>query len=273
MHLQTILYHMMIYIYALSLLFYFSDVVDASGRAKRTGTGLLIFVWIMQTGLLVQRMIMDMSANVVTLFDYLFFVSWLLVTVSLVMSRFFRIEFLVFFVNVFGFAIVTLNLFSRPDAQIQLATWALVRELLYVHISLIACAYVVLAIGAIFSAMYLFLHQQLKRKHWSKPMRRLPSLESIDRYAFRCVLIGTPLLILSLAVAITSILVEGRALLLLDWKVFTTMIGVGVYVAYLLRRTLLLQTGRPTAIWNLIAFSVLVVNLFLNSLSRFHDWS
>ncbi|GGG20515.1 cytochrome c biogenesis protein CcsA [Paenibacillus abyssi] len=272
---QNLVYDMMIYVYALSLLFYFSDVVDASGRAKRTGTGLLIFVWIMQTVFFVHRMIshIKLNENVITMFDYLFFISWLLVTISLVMSRFFRIEFLVFFVNVIGFAILTLNIFSHPSDEIPLVTSDLVRELLYVHISLITCAYVVLTISAIFSGMYLFLHWKLKSKKWSKAMRRLPSLETIDRYTFRTVLIGTPLLILSLAVAITSILAASEAWLLLDWKIFTSFVTVGFYIGYILQRTVLNQPGWRTAKLNLISFAVLILYLLLNSTLQFHHWS
>jgi HemX protein len=270
---HNLLYDAMIYIYALSLLFYFSDFVDASGRAKRMGAGLLTFVWILQTVILILRIVSHPSLMYLTRFEYLFLFSWMLVTVSLVMSRFFRIELLVFFVNVFGFAVLTVNLFSNPRAEIPLAAWQLVRDLLIVHISLITCAYVALTIAAIFSGMYLFLHRQLKGKSWNKTMRRLPSLEMIDRYTFRTVLIGTPLLILSLAVAVTSILVEGRAWLLLDWKVFSSLVSVGFYIGYVLRRTVLLQPGWRSAWWNLIAFCVLLVTFFLNSFSRFHYWS
>ncbi|XEC93204.1 inner membrane protein YpjD [Paenibacillus tarimensis] len=266
---KSLFYDMMIYVYALSLLFYFSDVVDANGRAKRMGTGLLIFVWLMQTGFFVYRMLTHM---VVTMFDYVFFISWLLITISLVMSRFFRIEFLVFFVNVIGFSILTVIVFSQPGTDIPLVTWRLMRELLYVHISLVTCAYAVLTIGAIFSGMYLFLHRKLKSKHWSKTMRRLPSLDTIDRYIFRTVLIGTPLLILSIAVAVTSILVDGRTELLLDWKVFASFAAVGFYILYLLRRTVWLQPGTKTAGWNLISFAILILNLIFNSVTQFHKW-
>ena len=46
------LFDAMIYMYALSLLFYFSDFANASRSAKRMGTGLLLFVWVLQTAYL-----------------------------------------------------------------------------------------------------------------------------------------------------------------------------------------------------------------------------
>ncbi|RXZ84550.1 cytochrome C assembly protein [Paenibacillaceae bacterium] len=266
------LYDAMIYIYALSLLFYFSDFVDASRRAKRVGTGLLIFVWVLQTGFFIFRMVSDPERSPVTMFEYLLFFSWLLITISLIISRFFRIEFIVFFVNVIGFAILTLNVLSQPNAEIVFNSSELASNLLFVHISLVICAFAAFTIGAIFSGMYLFLHWKLKSRKWSMAMRRLPSLETLERYIYRMVLVGTPLLILSLSVAITSILVQGQTAMLLDWKVFSSIAAVGLYIYYLIRRVVLLQPAWLTARWNLICFVVLVVNLFLNSYSSFHNW-
>ncbi|MFS0727347.1 cytochrome c biogenesis protein CcsA [Paenibacillus sp. 1P07SE] len=267
------LYDMMIYVYALSLLFYFSDLADASQRAKRMGTGLLIFVWVIQTAILVYQLTTHRDMSTVSMFEYLFLFSWLLITISLMMSRFFRVEYLVFFVNVIGFVILAINLFSRPAAVIGLQAWERAIELLYIHITLITCAYVVLTIGAIFAGMYLFLHGKLKGRKWSPAMRRLPSLATIERYVYRTALIGTPLLILSLAVAIASIIVEGQSALLLDWKVFSSVLGLGFYLYYLIRRNMLKHSGVSTARWNLISFGLLLINLFLNSASQFHNWT
>ncbi len=84
------------------------------------------------------------------------------------------------------------------------------RELLVVHVILMICAYVALTLSVIFSGMYMFLHGRLKGKQWSKSMQRLPSLEVINRFMLGTTLVGTPLLRFSLAVAVTSILTEGR---------------------------------------------------------------
>ncbi|MBJ6362910.1 inner membrane protein YpjD [Paenibacillus sp. GCM10012307] len=269
---KNMLYDIMIYVYALSLLFYFSDVADASRRAKRIGTGLLIFVWLLQTGYLIFKLLLHIHSDVFTLFEYLFFFSWMLVTSSLVMSRFFRIEYLVFFINVIGFVVLVLNLISRPESFIPLATHDLALTLLYLHISLVICAYAVFTISAIFCCMYLFLHSRLKRKKWSVSVRRLPSLENIERYIFRTAIIGIPLLVLSLAVGVTSIIVEGKAFLLLDFKVFTSTVAVIFYFIYLFHRTMRQKPGYKTSVWNIAAFTILISNLFLNSLSRFHNW-
>lgn len=269
---NNMLYDIMIYVYALSLLFYFSDAADASRRAKRIGTGLLIFVWILQTGYLLYRIVLHLHLEVYALFEYLFIFSWLLVTISLVMSRFFRLEYVVFFANVVGFVVLVLNLLTKPGVFISLGSGELSRTLLYLHIVLISCAYAVFTISMILSFMYLFLHRGLKRKRWSKSMKRLPSLEVMERYIFRLVITGLPLLVMSLAVAVTAIIIEGKMALLLDFKVFSSFTAVIVYFFYMFLRTVLQQSGVNTAIWNIAAFTLLLSNWFANSLSQFHNW-
>ncbi|WP_219837990.1 cytochrome c biogenesis protein CcsA [Paenibacillus sp. R14(2021)] len=265
-------YDGMMYVYALSLLFYFSDFVDRNREAKQVGTGLLVFVWILQTGFLIHRIISHLDMTVLNLFEYLFVFSWLLITVSLVMSRFFRMEFIVFFVNVFGFAILTVNLF-RIGSGASLARWELAHDMLYVHIGLMLLAYTAFTVSAIFSGMYMFLFARLKGKQWTKRMQRLPSLDAADRFMFRVSLIGTPLLLLSLTVAVTSILIEGRYGLLLDWKVLTSFVALALYIWNVMKHQWFDGTGWKFARFNLISYTVLLLNVFINQASNFHGWS
>lgn len=266
------LYDGMLYVYALSLLFYFSDFVDRNRQAKQVGTGLLIFVWVLQTGFLVHRIISHLDMTLMTLFEYLLVFSWLLVTVSLVMSRFFRMEFIVFFVNVIGFAVLMVNLF-RIGSGTSLAPWELAHDMLIVHIILMILAYTAFTVSAIFSGMYLFLFTRLKGKQWTKRMQRLPSLDAADRFMFRVSLIGTPLLMLSLAVAVTSILIEGRYSLLLDWKVVTSFVALGLYIWNVTKHQWFDGSGLKFARFNLISYGVLLLNVLMNKASNFHGWS
>ncbi|WP_424768119.1 cytochrome c biogenesis protein CcsA [Paenibacillus sp. sgz302251] len=267
---QTWLYDAILYIYALSLLFYFSDFMNASRKAKRIGTGLLIFVWVLQTGYLFSRVVFHLQMTVVTPFEYWLGFSWLMVTISLVISRFIKIDFIVFFVNVVGFAVLALNLYSNHGNGESFALWETTRELLYIHISLVLCAYVALTIGALFAGMYLFLHNELKRKRWSTFVRRLPSLDLIERYGDRAVIIGVPLLAMSLALAVTSLLVEGRAMLLLDWKVLSSFATLIMYIIYVYQRAMLKRPGLQLARLYIFAYGMLLLNLLANYFSSFH---
>lgn len=266
------MYDAIIYIYALSLLFYFSDFAGPNRSAKRMGAGLLTFVWGLQTLFFIYRMITHSYMPVITLFEVLFFFSWLLVTVSLVMSRFFRIDFIVFFINVIGFAIVTVNVFSNfsganPEQHGQVSG-----ELLVIHSALAILSYAIYTFAAIFSGMYLFLHNRLKNKKWSSLVSRFPSLERIDYYTYLSVIMGTPLLIMALALGIMRILLIGDLHLLLDVKVWTSVIVLAAYAYYLVLRSLNQKSGEQLALWNLAAYGIIIVNFMINYFSGFHQW-
>lgn len=263
-------YDAMLYVYALSLLFYFSDFVDANRSAKRIGTGLLIFVWTLQTGYLVYRLMSHLGSTYISGFEYWFAFSWLLMTTSLVISRFFRIEYIVFIVNLIGFAVLTALLLVNPGPDLSTEPYEAARDLLIVHVSLMTCAFAALTISAIFAGMYVFLHRKLKKKRWTSPVRRLPSLELIDMYSFRLISAGAPLLAMSLSVAIVSIAVEGRWSYMFDLKVILSLIALAFYVVYLVKRKVDGHVGFAAARLNLLSFGILILNVFLNPVSSFH---
>lgn len=262
-----------LYIYALSLLFYFSDVAHANRQVKRVGTGLLSFVWLLQTIYLALNLFGHRTSWVFSGSETLFLFSWLLVTISLLMARVFRIELLVFFINVFGFGVLALNFFSNPRVSPTLHNWNVSDELLFVHVSLAIGSYALFAVAAVLSGMYLFLHRKLKEKDWSPTMKRMPSLEKMDRYAYVSVIVGAPLLLLALALGVVWVALEGDRRLFLDPKVVNSVFVLAAYMFYLFQRRSLRIDGRKLAAWNLAAFVIVVINFIVTDLvSGFHDW-
>ncbi|MCS7458748.1 cytochrome c biogenesis protein [Paenibacillus doosanensis] len=268
------LYDATIYIYALSLLFYFSDFVGPNRSAKRMGTGLLSFVWILQTVYLVVNLVWHDRSTAFSMFETLFMLSWLLVTVSLVVNRFFRIELFVFIVNVIGFTVLALNFFSNPKVSPTLASWNINDEVLFIHISFSLASYVAFVVAAVFSGMYLFLHRQLKEKKWTKLMQRLPSLDKTDYYSFVSVVIGTPLLLFGMSLGVVWISLQHDLTLFFDPKVINSWFVLLAYIFYLFQRLLLKTPGYKLALWNLAAFFIMALNfVFANFYSSFHQWS
>ncbi len=261
-----------LYIYALSLLFFVSDAASGNRSAKKVGTGLLVFVWILQTAFLFVLLADRFSVPTLTSRDYLFFVSWLLVSVSLILNRLIRAELLVLLVNVVGFAVLALNLIGRPKREMELAPWEVARRLLIVHVSLITLAFAVLTITALLGIMYLFLHRRLKAKKWTHVMSRMPSLEWIDQYAYRAGMIGVPLLLLSLSTGTVALLLEDSPDQLLDEKVLLSFAAGILYVVYLVRRMMSRDNGAQLVKWNLLGYALLVADFFASSLSSFHRW-
>ena len=267
------IYDIIIYIHALSLLFYFSDYVSKSMRSKQMGTGLLAFVWLLQTIFFAMRWIGEAHKPFVSMFDVVVFFSWMVVTLALVLNLMFRMDLLVFFVNVYGFALLALSVFSNPNVSPSLSSWEIEDELLFIHISLAVLSYAAFAISGILSGMYLFLHRKLKEKHWSRMMHRLPSLDKIEKYASLFVLFGTPLLILSLSLGIVWIIVIKNYALLIDIKVLNSVLIIAAYSYYLLQRYSIQAPGRTLAFFNITAFGIVVVNFIIsNYVSDFHQW-
>ncbi|MFC5402104.1 cytochrome c biogenesis protein CcsA [Cohnella soli] len=260
-----------LYIYALSLLFFVSDAASGNRSAKRVGTGLLVFVWILQGGFLMALLFDRFSVPQLTIKDYLFFVSWLLVSVSFILNRLMRAELLVLLVNVVGFAVLALNLIARPQHNVSLQPWEVARRLLIVHVGFITLAFAILTVTAVLGLMYLFLHTRLKKKKWTHVMHRMPSLEWIDQYAYRAGLIGVPLLLLSLSTGTAALLTEGTIADLLDGKVLLSFAAGIAYAVYLVRRLAGKDDGSKLAGWNLLGYSFLVIGFFVNSDSSFHQ--
>lgn len=266
------LYDTIIYIYALSLLFYFTDAVARNDGAKRMGEGLLVFVWLLQTAFFFFRMYEHRYLPVFTKFEVLFFFSWLLVTVSLAASRFYSLHLVVFFVNVFGFTVLVLNLLTDPGV----AAWKpeLSGGLLWLHVALAIFSYVAFALSAVVSCFYLFLHRRLKQKRWSHTLRRMPSLEMLERHMMNTVLIGTPVLILSLSLGVVWLVIERNVIaLLLDVKVYATLGVLVLYGVLLVQRYRYGAAGRTLAWWNVAGFLALLANFTVsNDYSRLHPW-
>ncbi|HZG87074.1 cytochrome c biogenesis protein CcsA [Paenibacillus sp.] len=266
------LYDSIIYIYALSLLFYFTDAVSRNVGAKRMGEGLLVFVWVLQTLFFFVRMYEHRYIPVFTKFETMFFFSWLLVTVSLAASRFFALQFVVFFVNVFGFAVLVLNLLASPG--VEPARSEATAGLLSLHVALAISSYAAYALSAVLSGFYLFLQHRLKQKRWTDALRRLPSLETLERHALNAALVGTPTLLLSLALGIVWLgLQGGMGALLHDAKVYGTAAVLLLYGWQFFQKYRRRAAGRKLAIWNVATFLLLLLNFGVtNDFSKLHPW-
>ncbi len=267
------MYDLIIYIYALSLLFYFTDVVSKNDGAKRMGAGLLVFVWVLQTLFFFVRMYEHRYMPLLTMFEILFFFSWLLVTVSIVASRFYPLGFAVFFVNVFGFTILVLNLMSDPG--VAPSAFAASEELLWLHIALALFSYAAFALSAVLSGLYLFLYRRLKGKRWSLALNRLPSLESMERHMSLYALVGLPMLILSLSLGSVWMVLEyqSAAALFFDFKVFGTLAVLLSYGWLFVLKRKFQTPGNRLALWNLASFGILLANFaFSNFFSSIHPW-
>lgn len=117
-----------IVIYALSVLFYFIDFLQHNRKAGKMAFWLLSIVWTLQTVYLAYFMWVTGRFPVLNVTEALYFYAWVLVTLSLVLTKLLRVDFIVFFTNVIGFSMIAIHTFSPTEQQSAAFSGQLVSE-------------------------------------------------------------------------------------------------------------------------------------------------
>ncbi|MFA9558633.1 inner membrane protein YpjD [Evansella sp. AB-rgal1] len=268
-----ILYLIIIVIYALSVLGYFIDFIQNNQKVNRIAFWLLSIVWVLQVIFIIIRTIEYNRLPVMTTFEGMILYSWILVTFSLIISRLYRVEFLVLFVNLIGFAIMAISL-STPagDVSPQL-TEIIIMELLVIHVVILLLSYGTFTLSFAFSFLYTLQHQMLKKKRWGKRMGRIGNLDRLERFSYLFTQIGFPLMLLGIILGIVWSWVKFGMIPWLDPKVLTSFLVLLVYGIYLFQWVVKKRRGYTLALLNVAGFLVLLINYFLSSsFSDFHMW-
>ncbi|MNN98850.1 hypothetical protein D3C81_2183510 [compost metagenome] len=69
-----------------------------------------------------------------------------------------------------------------------------------------------------------------------------------------------------------SIIAEGRTPLFQDPKVLTTLVGLAIYITYILLKRSGRRSGTVMARWAISGYGFIILNFLLNSWSDFHSW-
>ncbi|RBW71639.1 cytochrome C assembly family protein [Bacillus taeanensis] len=267
------LYSIIIILYALSVLGYFIDFLQNNQRANRIAFWLLSIVWVFQTIFFVLTVIELKRFPILTPVEGLYFFAWGIVTLSLVINWFFRVDFFVFFANVLGFIIMSIHLFAPREQISTILTDQLISELLMIHITMAFLSYTAFSISFIFSIMYILQFQMLKNKQWSKRLIRFGSLSQLEQMSFYCNMLGVPLLLLSLILGLVWAGIKLDGFNYFDTKVVISFIVLLTYSSYLYQKVAKNRQGKFLALWNNAAFLIVLINIFLSSmLSNFHLW-
>lgn len=265
------IYDLTIFLYAASVLFYFNDFLLSNRKANRIAFGLLAVVWLMQTIFFISQLTAKSYFPVLTLFETLFFYSWALVSLSLIINYFFRIDLLIFFTNVIGFVVLTLSMFASETAPLE-ANETTTSELLFIHVTLAIISYAGFSLSMISSIMYLLQHHMLKQKRWTPLLRRLPSLDKLEVFGYRLNMLAVPLLLLSLLLgSIWGYLVLPDSFWM-DPKVWMSLLVLFTYCFLLYKWLTRAWQARRLAVGNVIAFLIVVLNVLITDTSDFHQW-
>ncbi|GAE30200.1 cytochrome C assembly family protein [Alkalihalobacillus hemicellulosilyticus] len=267
------IYPIAIVLYSFSVFGYFIDFLQNNRKVNRMAFWLLSIVWVLQTTFFVMRLFELGRVPLLTPFEGLFFYAWLIVTLSLVINWYFRVDFLVFFTNVIGFSMMTFSLFT-PDQDVPLAlSELLASELLIIHISIIMLSYAGFTVAFACQLLYVIQHHMLKKKKWGKQLVRFGALSKLDSISFFSILGAWPFLLIGLILGFVWGYSQLGQIPLLDAKVISSLFVLFIYGVYLYLRVVKLIRGYNMALLAIASFLILLINYFLSGqYSNFHIW-
>ncbi|KAB2338739.1 cytochrome C assembly protein [Cytobacillus depressus] len=270
---MTRLHEVTVVLYALSVLLYFIDFLQHNRKANRAAFWLLAFVWLLQTVFLFLYMVKTGRFPVLTIFEGLYFYAWVLITLSLTINRFMRVDFIVFFTNVLGFIIMAIHTFAPVQYESSVMAQRLISELLFIHITVAILSYGAFSLSFVFSILYLIQYDLLKRKKWGARLLRLADLSKLDKMSYVLNVIGVPMLMISLILGIQWAYLKVPHMIWYDSKVIGSFVVIVVYSIYLYLKVGKGLAGKQLALWNIASFLIVLINFFLfGSLSSFHFW-
>lgn len=226
--------------------------------------------WLVHSLGLVLVVVHSGRAPFYTLFEFLFFFNWIVVTnyvaVELIRDNQAAGAFLVPVAAVMQVASVAL---PKPEAEALVES--LPASLIAWHIGVTMVGYAFFLAAFVAGAFYLIQERNLRKKKWGPLYYRLPSLETLDVWGARFVYVGFPLLTIGMTAGLIFAAMEWTHMWQLDPKVVFTILLWLVYGGYLLMRKVWGWGGRKSAWWTVIGVGLLVINYFvMNLLSRTH---
>lgn len=270
---MTRLHEATVVLYALSVLLYFIDFLHHNRKANRIAFWLLAFVWLLQTVFLFLYMMKTGRFPVLTIFEGLYFYAWVLITLSLALNRFLRVDFIVFFTNVIGFIIMAIHTFAPVEYESNVMAQKLISELLLIHITVAILSYGAFSLSFVFSVLYLIQYDLLKRKKWGPRLLRVADLSKLDKTSYVLNVIGVPMLMISLILGVQWAYIKVPDMIWYDSKVVGSFVVIAAYSIYLYLKVGKGLVGNQLALWNIASFLIVLINFFLfGSLSSFHFW-
>jgi HemX protein len=259
-----------LYAYVLSLLFSYATLLRPNRQARILSSSLLIVVWLIMTTDIVLRFLDNQ--HIYGQIEPLLLYTWALISITLCISLFFRLDLFVFCASLIGITALAIHLFVSKEVALT-APPGVISELVFVHITLAISAYATFSLASICAMLYLLSRRQLKRKKWNLLLRRLPSLDQLELFMLGFVGIGVLLLLVSIILgAIWAAQVYGQ----LHW---TDIKVIGSFLLFLIYAVLFGAAwtrwiATQKVAWCLIVSVLFVIsNYFLSKVHfSFHHW-
>ncbi|PKR79135.1 cytochrome C assembly protein [Halalkalibacillus sediminis] len=264
-------YEIIVILYGLSLICYFYDFVQRDRKANQLAFWLLLVVWILQTIFLFTKIYITSTLPVFNLAEGLYFYAWLILLVSIVINYFYKVDFIVFVINLVGFMMMMGFLVSNTIQSDTLFSGQFIGELLLAHIVLAFIAYTLFTLSFAFSALYIVQFYLLKKKKWPQLLRRIGSLGQLDNLSFLMMILATPVLLIALILGVSWAYTTDDLFYWIDAKTVGSFVVLIVYCVILYLRVSKKIVGKNIALFNAIAFSILLLNyIFVSLFTNFH---
>jgi len=276
MHLfqSSFIYHFIILLFVWSIVFSFIDFIDSNKIANQLAFYLLGIVWLFSTFFICYTLFKTGFYSLISSGEGLYVYVWSVITISLIINRVVKLDYLVFFTNVVAFLVFALSILVPRVGKTALLLNQLKSDLLYIHIGLAFIAYGSFTLSFIFSVMYLFQYKLLKKKKWSVHLRKLGNLAKLEKMVYLCNLIGIPFLITALILGSIWASIRIHSFVWYDPKVIGSFFVLLMYGAFMFLKVRNYLYGRTLTIYNICCFLLLLGNyILLNFYSSFHIWN
>lgn len=266
------LHEAILILYMISIACYFFDFVEKSRRLKRYGYLLLLSVFLLQSTSIILFIFIVGRIPIETINEGFYFFTWLIILISLILSKVIRTEFFIFLMNLIGFVFMMIHTFQPLDLSTGTTVSHMMNELLWIHVTLAIVSYVMFLIAALHAVLYLTQMHQLKQKKFNQKFFRISDLESLSRFVQVFSIIGCVMLLISLILGIYwGIIFEGASIWV-DSKVLGSLlllIGYSFYIFLHQKNKLMMHRLMDL---NIVLFLLLLINyLIVSRFSEFHQ--
>ena len=251
--------------YLISIACYFIDFVKKHYIVSKVGFVTLGIVWVLQTISLSFYINATQHVPLNNIFDVLFALAWLIISISIVISVIKQINISIFLFNLIGFVFIAVNTFQPMHYQSSIGQTTVINELLVVHIALATMSYALFAFAFVNCILYFIQYKNLKQKRFNQKYFRIASVATLEQVVFYSTLIGFSLIILSIILGAQWGFNTLGVKILIDPKVFLSTIITLLYGVYLLFRVRKKIETIKLIYFNAILFCLSMINLFFAS--------
>ncbi|MCD6352736.1 MAG: c-type cytochrome biogenesis protein CcsB [Proteobacteria bacterium] len=272
---DTHLFYVSLSVYLLGTLLFFLYLIKPLKQIAQSALSITILGFAIHTLLLIIRWLSFDYFPVADLHQSLFFFTWALMGIFLIVAIKFKIPILGSFITPLTAVLLICSATTITNQPVPIPP-ALRSFWLPIHSTLAFVGEAFFGLACCVGIMYLIQENQIKKKKWSVLFHRLPSLQTLDDLNYLCLSFGFPFL--TLGIITGSIWAEYAWGSYWSWdpKETWALITWLIYAALLHGRLMIGWRGKRAAFFSIIGFTAVLftflgVNLLLPGLHSYES--